>query len=99
MRAFEPAGVTANVVAGTGGSDRIALSVLPNTIKRRVRVLNSGTVYTFVKFGKSTVTAAAATAHPIGPGTFQDLLVPANSTHMAVVAASSTATVYATEGY
>lgn len=100
MRAFEPASATANVVAGTGGSDRIALpGVLPSTTKRRIRVVNSGTVLVFVSFGLSSITASAASSHPILPGTFQDLVASETDTHLAVVAASTTAQVYATEGF
>lgn len=99
MRAFEPAGASAQVTAGIGGSDRIALSVLPSTAKKRVRVTNIGTVVAYVNFGSNTVTAAVATGHPILPGSFQDLVVPQGATHMAAVVGSTTAVVIATEGY
>ena len=99
MRPFEPIGNTVKVTATTGGTDRVALPAVTTVTKRRSRIFNTGTVLVFVNFGSSTVTASAASNHPILPGSFQEIMIPPSATHMAAVAASTTADVYVTEGF
>jgi len=60
----------------------------------RVRVLNAGSVVTYVKFGGASVTATAADL-ALGPN--EAVIVDAGAhTHIAALTASSTATVHAT---
>lgn len=62
-----------------------------------VRVTNGGTDTVFVKTGKAPVTAGKSDT-PLLPNT-SILLLKGNDDGIAVIAASSTATVYATPGY
>lgn len=82
-------GATVAVSASTS-SARTALE----NISPFVWVVNDGTVVVFVSFGDSSITAAA-TDMPIPAG--QGLLLRRKGgTHIAVLTASGTATVYAT---
>lgn len=63
-----------------------------------VEIQNSGAVTIFIKLGASTVTATSAD-YPLLAGQSKMLSRdPATQTHIAVITASGTATVYATSG-
>lgn len=65
-----------------------------------VRVVNDGTVTTFIAFGVNgaAATAAVASSPPMLAGTSEVFTVPAATTHISAIVASGTATIYATPG-
>jgi hypothetical protein len=64
-----------------------------------VRVVNDGTVISFIEFGYgSAATAAVASSIPMLPGTAEIFSVGEGCTHISAITASGTATVYATPG-
>jgi len=104
VNTFFPIGATVNLVADTN-SDRVALTAYDPTIGT-VRVYNSGTVDAFIAFGDSAVTAALASGMPVKAGNTEvfalgDSMIGKGvtaPTHVAMITASDTATVYLTSG-
>lgn len=98
MQPFTP-GAT-NILAVTTTSARIALTDAPaSSQSRTVRLHNAGSALIFVRFGDSTV-VAAATDMPLPVGAVESFNLPNSSSawHVAAIAASGTATLYATAG-
>lgn len=89
---FTPVGDNTSGSATTSsGTTRVALGAFQPG-GRVARVVNVGAVAVFIKFGPSDVEAtSASTALAAGQTAFIDA---GNATHFAVLAASSTATVY-----
>lgn len=100
---FTPAPTKTLAFASTTSS---ATAALPTTgaITRTFRIKNTdSTNVVFVDFGISTITAAIPTGAtpggmPIGPGETIGISPPSTWTHMAVIAAAGTPTVYVTPG-
>lgn len=65
-----------------------------------VRVLNAGSVVTFIAFGYNgtAATAAVASSIPMLPASSEVFTVPAATTHISAIVAATTSTVYATPG-
>ncbi len=76
-------------IPGTTTSARAAYPTEGNA----VRVLNVGSVVTFVKSGDSSVVATSSD-QPILPNSEVELFRNPSDTHLAAITASSTATVY-----
>lgn len=84
-------GGTISISASTSNA-RTALGAALGTT---LRIVNSGSVVTFVKFGDSTVTATSADLPLLG-NTSVVVAIPTGTTYVAALTASSTATVYVT---
>lgn len=94
---FTNGGATVSV-AGTTSTDKVQVAVA-GTAERTVRVASPAANATaFIRFGDSTVVATTTTSMPLLPGTVEVFTVPGTHTHMAVITATGTATVYATPG-
>jgi hypothetical protein len=95
MPPFTP-GPTANATSGAGSSS--TATALARTGQQVLITSESGGTQAkaFIKFGDSTV-QAAATDTPILPGTTQIFTPPSSATHFAVFSAAATL-VYATSG-
>lgn len=89
-KVFGPAGPTTTLAATTTTS-RVALP------SRNIRIYNGGSNPVFVRFGDSTVTAAAANAMPLPAGGVE-VFNHADATHLAAIYASGSGTVYITPG-
>lgn len=63
---------------------------------KQLRMMNNGTATVWVELGSSSVTAAATTGFPVGPGVHE--VVTTNETYAAVIAAGSTGKIYFTPG-
>ena len=104
INTFYPVGATVNLVADTS-SDRVALTAY-DPVTGTVRVYNAGTVDAFIAFGDSGVTTTAAAGMPVKAGntevfTLGQSMRPlgiAAPTHVAMITAADTATVYLTSG-
>ena len=104
VNTFFPLGATVNLEADTS-SDSVALTAYDPSLGT-VRIYNSGTVDVFVAFGTSGVTAALASGMPVKAGNTEvfglgSTLLRADTTpptHVAMITASDTATVYLTSG-
>ena len=95
LKAFAPEpGKTVNITAGTV-SGRVQVQVDP-VAHRHVRVLNTGTVPVFLRFGDSTVTASLTADVPVAAGATE--LFSGPQPYVAVIVASGTAVVYLTPG-
>lgn len=98
MASLEPFCPGATVsLACTTSSDRVALSRGTGNTYQVMVTAPAGGALTFIKFGSSTVTAAA-TDTPILPGTSRVFTVSTVFTHMAGITGASTQTIYATAG-
>lgn len=67
-----------------------------------LRVFNNGTATAWIAFGGSGVVAVIAEDIPIGPGMAEVFTMPGNATditHVAVIAAGATGSIYITTGY
>lgn len=97
---FVPRQATQNLVVGVTGTDRVALNFGANQINAVDVVNASATVYIFATFGDITVTTSATVGIPIAPNSRLILVPPLSGgvTHLALVAASTTAQVYTTVG-
>jgi len=102
---FYPKNPTVNLGATTS-SGRVALTAFDPALGT-VKLYNSGTVDVFVNFGDSSVTAATTTSMPLKGGntevfgvgdSMRDPSVTTAPTHVAMITASGSATVYATSG-
>lgn len=93
MDALFTPGTTVSISASTS-TGRVAL---PTTGNLTIRVYNGTSALAFIKFGDSTV-EAAATDTPIPAGIPCGFTPPANATHVAAILASGTGTVYFTAG-
>lgn len=95
---FTNGGATVNVAGTTSTSSvQVAAAALQERTVRVVAPAGNAAV-AFIRFGDSTVVAATTTSMPILPGTIEVFTLPGTHTHMAVITASLTATVYATPG-
>lgn len=90
--AFSPLGNSV-VISGTITSSRTQLP----TTGGAARVYNSGSVIAFVRFGDSTVVAAATDSF-VAPGSTEVFNIPSSCTHVAGITASSTASIYVERG-
>jgi hypothetical protein len=97
---FQPLGKTA-AVSTSGTSAKIALSMIVN----QVQVYNSSTASAFIIFcATSTCTASVGSSgtstsdYPVAPGSIIVMTVPAGTTYVAVILASSTGITYFTPG-
>lgn len=98
MASLEPFCPGATVsLAATATTGRVALSRGTGNTYQIMVTAPAGGALTFVKFGSSTV-EAAATDTPILPGTSRVFTISPVHTHMAGITASSTQTLYATAG-
>jgi hypothetical protein len=93
---FTPKAAGTVNIAATTSSARVALAINSGTFQVRVKNLDT-TNAVFINFGDSTVTAAVATAIPVGPGETCGFSI-SGSTHVAAITAAATATVYFTPG-
>jgi hypothetical protein len=64
----------------------------------QIDIMNDGTATVWVNFGDSSVTAALATAKPIGAGANVVCTVGSGETYVAAIAAGSTGKIYFTPG-
>lgn len=96
---FTPISPTVNLSVTTS-SARVAKTALPggSAAPHEVRLVNVSSVVIFVEFGDSTVVASASTSYPLLPNTVEAFQMSAAQTHIAAIAASGTATLYATSG-
>jgi hypothetical protein len=91
---FTPAG-TVNVAATTATGS----VALPLVARDQIMVTNdAGGSLAFIAFGDSTVEADDATSTPVLPGAAYVFTINPNTTHMAAITGTGTATVYATAG-
>jgi hypothetical protein len=91
--AFTPGPTVTISASATSGVGQL------NGSGQAVEIQNAGGTAVFVKLGNAATVAAAATDYPILAGQSKVLSRdPMNQTHLAVVTASGTATVYATTG-
>lgn len=95
LRNFTPTPPTVSI-AGTTSSARSVLTNSPVKSKD-VLLYNSGTTLAFFRFGDSSV-VATTTDTPLPPGTLP-IFFAGDNTHVAVIMASGTATIYATSGF
>ena len=90
------------LITMSGSSQALALGTGGGALGTPQVVLSLGTpgtaAITYIKFGTSTVTAAA-TDFPILPGTTVCLTPPAGTTHIAAIGSASGGTLYATVGH
>lgn len=97
---FTPIAPTVNITA-TNVTGNVQLTDASGGVAgyagKVARVVNAGTLPVFIKFGGSTVTAAAATDMPIMPGA-TELFQLGAETYMAAITATGSATVYVTSG-
>lgn len=100
---FSPVGNTQRLDITTV-AERFALAGLGLAVGSTLRMFVDGTSTVFVAFGDSSVAAAvpadgnAANGMPIAPGRETGIRFPTAVTHMSVITATGTATVYLTAG-
>lgn len=97
--AFRPVAGQTSSISATAASSRVA--VPGGGMNGTVRVVNSGSVTVFVRFGTSSVTATTNTDIPILAGAAESLDFTSDdgtAVYIAAITASSTATVYVTRG-
>ena len=100
---FSPIGNTQRLDISTT-AERFALTGVGLTAGATVRFFVDGTVPVFVAFGGASVDAAVpadngmANGMPIAPGRETGVTVPGGATHVSVITATGTATVYLTAG-
>lgn len=95
VRPFQPVGASTSISATTSSASAAITGVPRGT--STVRIVNSGTVVVFLKFGTSGVTAAV-TDMPMLGGTVETFQIRNDITHVAAITSSGTATVYITSG-
>lgn len=76
-------------------SQRVALGGSGNGY-RQINIMNDGTETVWIAFGDSTVSTAATTGKPIGPGADLVATVPNGVTYVAAIAAAATGKIYFT---
>lgn len=95
-------GKSAGTVSITGTTSTQPLALARTAAETAVRVKNLDTAITqFITFGTSSaITAAVATAIPIGPGELTGFSIGPDITHVAVITSGSNATspIYFTPG-
>lgn len=90
----KPAGCVTLSVTNTSAATALVTPGAPNVI-----IYNAGTQRAFVEFcTSSSCTATVAASFPTDMGQKEALGLPANTSHVAAITASSTATVYACVG-
>lgn len=98
---FLPIGSNTITVSATGTSSSTAITAPTNPQNPEqpgtCRIYNAGPGLAFVKFGTGTVVAAIASDMPIPAGNTEVFWVPAYTTSVGVISAS-TSTVYLTPG-
>jgi hypothetical protein len=97
MSPFQPISATVNIDVSSS-SQTVAIDVDGGT--STVRVMNNGTATAWINFGGSTITAALASAVPVGPGVTEVYTVPAPASglYVAAIAAAATGKIYFTPG-
>lgn len=97
MTPFSPVGDTVNI-AVTAASQALLLTSLGAT-SGTVRLVNIGNQTIFLKFGTSGTTTTTAAGFPLMPNTAEIFAFGSNAiTHVAVIAATTGSTLYATSG-
>lgn len=95
LNPFTPGGTTK--LRATGSTSKIALGLLPGGFGQQVLIqAPAGGPVAFIKFGDSTVAATSADM-PVLPGTSRIYSV-GNTSYIAGIVGSSSASIYATVG-
>ena len=95
---FAPTAASTVNIDVSASSQAVALG--GNRNGGQIRIMNNGTATVWVAFGSSSVTAASASAFPVGAGVTEVLSLPLSdgASHAAAIAAGSTGKVYFTTG-
>lgn len=100
---FSPIGSTQRLDITTS-AERFALAGIGLVAGATLRIFVDGTSPVFIAFGGASVDAAvpadnaSANGMPVAPGRESGVTVPGGATHMSVITATGTATVYLTAG-
>lgn len=94
--AFQITGPTQKIATSTS-SAATALNV-SGQYANQVELNNQSAINIFVELGLSTQAASLTTSYPVFPGQCKVISVPANTTHIAAIAASGTPDLYVTPG-
>ena len=95
--AFSPLGDNATVTTVAGSTTAQAIAG-DSSIPANMMVHNAGATVAFIKFGPSTVAAAASTDAVLPPTSLISFAVPPGVTHCTVFHATGSTTVYVQRG-